>query len=108
MLTPSTMTRPSAGMARMIVPCLPRSLPCRTCTRSPLRSFILDPPDCSHLQHLRCQRDDAHELLVTQLATNRAEDAGAPGLLLVVDQHGRVLVKADIAAVRAALFLLGP
>src|SRR6202020_2012980 len=38
--------------------------------------------------------------------TDGPEDAGAPRLLLVVDQHGGVLVEADVAAVGATLFLL--
>src|SRR4029450_873852 len=39
MLQPSTMTLPVAGMARMTLPSLPRSLPVSTRTRSPLRIF---------------------------------------------------------------------
>src|SRR5208282_491108 len=39
-LTPSTMTRSRVGMTRMTSPTLPRSLPDRTCTRSPLRMRI--------------------------------------------------------------------
>ena len=38
--TPSTMTRPSAGMARTTLACLPRSLPVITWTLSPLRIRI--------------------------------------------------------------------
>ena len=38
-LTPSTITLPSRGRARMTLPSLPRSLPVRTRTRSPLRIF---------------------------------------------------------------------
>src|SRR5689334_23383952 len=92
-LTPSTMTLPSVGMARMTSPSLPRSLPMSTRTRSPLRTFM---PGMS--QHLRRERDDPHELLVAQLTTDRPEDAGAAGLLLLVDEDGRVLVEADVAA----------
>ncbi len=58
--------------------------------------------------HLRCQRHDAHELLVPQLAADGAEDAGATRLLLVVlDEHGGVLVEADVAAVGTTPLLLG-
>src|SRR5581483_4974619 len=59
-----------------------------------------------HLQDLRCERDDSHELLVAQLAAHRPEDARAPRLLLVVDEDGGVLVEADVAAVRPPLLLL--
>ena len=57
-------------------------------------------------EHLGCEGDDLHELLVPQLAAHRAEDAGAPRVHLVVDEHGGVLVEADVAAVGTALLLL--
>ena len=63
--------------------------------------------DLHRSEHLRGERDDPHELLVAQLAADRAEDAGAARLLLVVDEHGGVLVEADVAAVGTALLLLG-
>src|SRR5208337_2876621 len=62
----------------------------------------------SHLDHLRGQGDDAHEALVAQLSSHRAEYAGTAGLQRIVDQHRRVLVKTDIAAVRPAVLLLRP
>src|SRR6478672_4019510 len=97
--TPSTTTLPALGSAAMTSPSLPRSLPLRTRTRSPLRIFMSD--------HLRGQRHDAHEPLLPQLTTHRAEDAGTAGLALVVDQHRCVLVEADVAAVGTPLLLLG-
>src|SRR6185369_4582527 len=60
------------------------------------------------LKHFGCQRDDLHELLRTELAGHRAEDAGADRLTLLVDQHGRVAVEADRAAVGAPDLLGGP
>src|SRR5437879_13716173 len=102
MLTPSTITLSRPGMARMITPSLPRSLPDRTRTRSPFFSFISQTS-----QHFRSERDDSHEPLVAQLAPDGAEDAGAARLELIVHQHGGVLVEADIAAVGTALLLLG-
>src|SRR5215471_4811466 len=54
----------------------------------------------ARLQHFRRQRDDLHEILGPQLARHRTEDAGADRLALLVDQHGRVAVEADRAAVR--------
>ena len=58
------------------------------------------------LERLRCQRHDLHVLLVTQLASHGAEDAGALGSTGVVDQHGGVLVEADVRTVLATDFLL--
>src|SRR4029453_4107767 len=110
-LTPSTMTLPLVGRARLTSPSLPRSLPVSTTTRSPLRIFMLfflvPVPLRFMSQHLRRQGDDAHEALLPQLAAHGPEGAGAPGLLLVVDEHGGVLVEADVRAVRPALLLLG-
>src|SRR5690606_22470846 len=51
---------------------------------------------------------DLHETLVAQLPAHRAEDAGATRVALLVDEHGRVVVEADVAAVGAAALLLGP
>src|SRR5438105_4258173 len=102
MLTPSTITLSRPGMARMITPSLPRSLPDRTRTRSPFFSFIWQTS-----QHFRSERDDSHEPLVAQLAADGAEDARAARLELVVHQHGSVLVEADVAAIGTALLLLG-
>ena len=55
-------------------------------------------------------RDDhAHAALaVPQFAPDGTEDAGPPGLVLVVDEHGGVLVEPDVAPVRTAPLLLGP
>src|SRR3954451_18780914 len=83
----------------MTLPLAPLSLPEITWTVSPFLIFMSE--------HLRCQRDDLHELLVAQLAADRAEDAGAPRLVVRLDQHGGVLVEPDVAAVRAALLLGG-
>src|SRR5262249_42314322 len=49
-----------------------------------------------------------HESLLAQLAGHRPEDAGATRLLVVVDQHHRVLVEADVRAVLAAPLLDRP
>src|SRR5690349_5420758 len=70
-LTPSTITLPDAGRARLTSPSLPLSLPVRTTTRSPFLIFMSE--------HLRGQRDDAHEALVAQLPPDGPEDAGAAG-----------------------------
>src|SRR5699024_5815743 len=91
------------GLAARTSPSLPRSFPVSTRTVSPLRIFM---PDMS--EHLRSQRDDPHELRVAQFPADRAEDAGATGLALVVDEDGGVLVETDVAAVGTTPFLLGP
>ena len=84
-----------------MTPCLPRSLPWRTWTRSPFLSLSRSS------QHLRGQRDDPHEPAFAQLAADGAEDAGPAGREIVLDQHGGVLVEADVAAVGAPLLLGG-
>src|SRR3954447_20726213 len=65
-----------------------------------LRSSVAGAPYDAHLQHLGCERDDLHETLVAQLAADGAEDAGTARLTVCLDEHGRVLVEADVAAVR--------
>src|ERR1700744_3058876 len=55
-----------------------------------------------HLQPLRGKRDDLHEALLPQLAADRPEDAGSARVVVRLDDHGRVLVELDVAAVRAA------
>ena len=54
------------------------------------------------LQNFRRQRHDLHEALGAQFARDRAEDAGADGLQLGVEQYGRVVVELDRRAVAAA------
>src|SRR3984957_10793398 len=94
------MTRSRLGMARTTSAFLPLSLPDRTITWSPLWIFMS--------KHLRCERHDAHEALVAQLAADGPEDAGPARLLLVIDENGGVLVEADVAAVGTPLLLLRP
>src|SRR5690606_22666522 len=57
-------------------------------------------------QHLRGEGHDAHEALVAQLPPDGTEHAGAAWGLVVLDEHGGVLVEADVAAVATALLLL--
>src|SRR5690606_7985083 len=59
------------------------------------------------LQHLRGERDDLHELAVTKLTADRAEDAGAAGLPVVLQDDGGVLVELDVRVVVAARLLHG-
>src|SRR5437763_12314248 len=104
MLMFSTRMRPAFGFASMTRPCLPRSLPLITCTVSPLRTFNV----CAISQHLWGQRNDFHEVLLAQLARDRAEDARAARVALVVDDHGGVLVEGDQRSVVAPVGLLRP
>src|SRR5690606_29560824 len=57
-------------------------------------------------QHLRCEGDDLHVLLVTQFTGDRPEDTG-PSRLAVLDEDGGVLVELDVRTVRAAALLHG-
>ncbi|AAW76826.1 hypothetical protein XOO3572 [Xanthomonas oryzae pv. oryzae KACC 10331] len=58
-------------------------------------------------QHFGSERDDLHELLGTQLARHRPEDAGTDRLLLVVQQHSGIAVEADQRTVGTAHTLAG-
>src|SRR5262245_45152167 len=98
MFTPSTITLFSSGYTRVISPSLPTSLPEITRMWSPFFNFMS--------QHLRRERHDPHEAALTQLTAHGPEDAGAPGLHLVVDEDRGVLVETDVAAVRPPPLLL--
>src|ERR671919_357378 len=98
----STITRRRFGSASMMRPCLPRSLPDSTWTTSPFRTFIA----CAMSEHLRGERDDLHEVALAQLAGHGPEDACPARVVADVDDHGGVLVEADVRAVVAAEGLL--
>src|SRR5918996_3289200 len=102
MFRPGT-TTPSPRLVRSTrstVPRLPRSLPASTMTVSPFLTFM-------RLQHLRCERDDLHVVALPELAGHRPEDARAARAALRGDQHRRVLVETDVAAVRPPVLLGG-
>src|SRR5581483_2498153 len=99
----STTTLRTSGRASTTRPFLPRSLPVRTWTTSPLRIFM---PLAISSEDLGCERDDLHEVLVAELTRDRAEDARAARVPLRVDDHGGVLVERDLRAVVAAVRLL--
>src|SRR3954452_8111499 len=73
-----------------------------TWTVSPflMRSFAIS-------EHLRSQRNDLHELLVTQLPAHWAEDAGTARVTVVAEDDRRVLVEADVRAVGPPALLDG-
>src|SRR5512133_383105 len=98
MLMPSTMTW-SSSLRSTTLPRLPLSRPASTMTSSPLRILFMTRPS---LQNFGSQGHDLHELLGAQFACHRAEDAGADGLQLVVEQHGGIAVELDQGAVGAA------
>src|ERR1700716_2201967 len=109
MFTPRTTTLPSRGNVRSTSPCLPLSLPATTTTGSPgARSSLFSLGwglFLSKLEHLRGQGHDLHEVPLAQLSGHRAEDARAPGIVLVVDDHGGDVVDADVRAIRPPVFL---
>src|SRR5579885_1557109 len=53
----------------------------------------------SHLDYLGSQRDDLHELLVTQFPGHRAEDARADRLAYFIDQDRGVRIEADVGTI---------
>src|SRR3954454_17606888 len=59
-----------------------------------------------HLEHLRSERDDAHEAAVALLARHGAEDAGPARVVRRVEDHRGVLVEGDVGAVLAPELLL--
>src|SRR5665647_3376508 len=60
------------------------------------------------LQHLRGERDDLHELLLAQLATDGPEDAGTARVAIGLEDDGGVLVKLYVRAVGTTTFLGRP
>src|SRR5262245_7044079 len=118
-ITCSTSTLPLPGNTRSTRPCLPLSRPvitftvslrlmstllCMVCLQLFSSGAVLHlPPGFLPflLEHLRRQRNDLQKLLFAQLARHRTKDACTDRLARLVDQHGGVLVKADVGAVTA-------
>src|SRR5260221_12892497 len=98
--TPCTTTRLSVGNTRNTSPVLPLSRPLMTTTLSPFLIFSL----AIGSQYFWRQRDDLHEPLGAQFAGNRPEDASPDRLAGPLDQHGRIAVKAEGAALASAGF----
>src|SRR5262249_56527859 len=95
-LTRSIIAAPSFGRTFRTLPVLRRSRPEITITLSFFRictSFL----SLTWLQHLGRERDNLHEFLRPQLARHRPEDARADRLFLIVDQHRRIRVEANVA-----------
>src|SRR3978361_546189 len=89
-LPPSPITRCSSRSTWMTLPSAPLSLPAITLTVSPFLILTL------MSEHLRRERNDLHDLLVAQLAARGTEDARAAGLPVGPEDHGGVLVEADV------------
>src|SRR5215475_4758904 len=100
MFTPSTCTRCLAVSTEITLPSTPLSRPAMTITVSPFLIFMS--------QHLRCERDDAHEPLLSQLAADRPENAGSARVTAVPNEDSGIFVEANVGAVDAAALLLGP
>src|SRR5690554_433959 len=98
--TPSTTTRSRSTSTSSTRPCLPLSRPAMTTTRSPFLIRAMS-------DHLRSEGDDAHELLVAQLAAHGAEDAGSARLAVTLEDDRGVLVESDVGPVLAAALLRG-
>src|SRR5687768_15711606 len=107
--TPSTRMRLSRGYTASTRPVFPLSAPVITTTESP---FLIRGRCAAavffwliSLQHLRCERNDLHVVAVAKLTCDGPEDARTAWLSLSVEQHCRVLVEANVAAVATARLL---
>src|SRR4051794_1339713 len=111
MFTPATVTVPRSGWVARTSPTRPLSLPAIIFTRSPLRTCSLTLWLCLvwlMSDHLRGERDDAHEALLAELTADRAEDAGAARLGAVgTEDHRGVLVELDVRPVATTVLLDG-
>src|SRR4029077_20001472 len=58
-----------------------------------------------HLEDLRCERDDLHEVALAKLACDRPEDARPARLVLRIQKNGRVVVEADVRTIRTPVLL---
>src|SRR5688572_4993989 len=98
MFTRSTTASSRAGNTRRTLPFEPRSLPEITRTWSFFLIFVFFitcPRSRGSSDDFRRQRDDLHELLLSELTRDRPEHAGSDRLAVVVDQNRRVRVEAD-------------
>src|SRR5438105_2295003 len=112
-------------MVRSTTPRFPRSFPAMTSTVSPertskVRTLPFAQPLCLALslilrsvlalmsEHLRSERDNLHEVALTQLTRHRPEDSGSARIVLRIDEHTGVLVETDRATVWTLLVLFLP
>src|SRR3954467_15286432 len=71
------------------------------------RSEISHQQLSSPSQYFGGQRDDFHESPLAQLTCNRTEDARADRLILIVDEHRRIAIEPDVAAIAPPMLLDG-
>jgi hypothetical protein len=57
------------------------------------------------LKHFWRKRDDPHELSLTKLAPDGTKNAGPARIALLIDKHGSIVIKFDMASIRTAIFL---
>src|SRR5215207_3706317 len=100
------MTRLRSAITSITEPVTPLSLPAMTLTWSPF--LMLTVPLRAMSEHLRCERDDAHELLVAKLAPDGSEDARAARVSVRLEDHCCVLVELDVRAIGTTALLDGP
>src|SRR3954447_8762719 len=105
-LTPSTITRSCSLITSITEPVTPLSLPAMTLTWSPflmLTELVLR----AISEHLRCERNDAHELLVAKLTAYGTKDARATRVAIRLKDDGGVLVELDVRTIRTTTLLDG-
>src|SRR2546427_5248816 len=92
-----------ASTIRSTVPRFPLSLPAVTMTSSPflIFSIVSGIHRRSRSQHFGGERNDLHEALAAKFPGHGPEDARADGLHLGGEQHRRVGIEPDAAAVGA-------
>src|SRR5262249_33562034 len=72
------------------------------CLKPNLQSAICN------LQYLWRQRDDLHERPLAQLASDRPKDASTTRVVFLTDDHGGVVVEANMRAIRAHILFRRP
>src|SRR5215207_10050688 len=100
------MTRFCSLITSITEPVTPLSLPAMTLTWSPFL-MLMEPALRAISEHLRCERNDAHELLVAKLTPDGTEDARAARVAVGLEDHGCVLVELDVRAIRTTALLDG-
>src|SRR5687768_13020987 len=97
MRTPSIRTWDFFGSTARILPVAPLWLPLITWTVSPFLTWKFGRLAMS--ENLRSERNDLHEVLFAEFTGDRTEDTGALGIVVLVDNHDRVVIEAEITAV---------
>ncbi len=81
-----------------------------------LLALILAGEDCNgialfnvkfHLEHLRSEGDNFHEVFIAEFASDGTEDTSAAGSFILFDDDGGIFVETDIGAVGSAKTFFG-